>query len=433
MGRSSVQSGGPDGDVPVGGGVLVFRASGRTMALRSLVVLAAATFLGLIAGLRLPEALLVAAATALGHIGLTYWVRIASYGIRLDERGIERLDPRNAVLIPWDEVRSLDLAETPIEIRGRPVRLRYIVVEGSGGERILFSDLSIVGSPAIRIDVGGPQRIADVRDSGILLGLIADRIGDYRYLPAMLAERPGPARAGDGGEAVEAKGPGERRRVSVAGLLVLVLKVGTKIAKGIPAALKTFKPGLALASGAAFSVLFSWQFALAVMIMLAFHEYGHVHAMRRCGMKVRGIYFIPIVGAAAVTEDVWRTRSQQAYIALSGPLWGLALTAVAAAADVATDHRHPFLGVAIAWWSLINLFNLLPVSPLDGGRVLSAAMHSIGTRFGLAVSLGMIAAALALTFALDVTLLAVVGAIGLLEFAGEASALMRFRAVRSSP
>ena len=48
--------------------------------------------------------------------------------------------------------------------------------------------------------------------------------------------------------------------------------------------------------------------------------------MRRCGVKVRGIYFIPFLGGAAVHEAPIADRSAQAYVSLNGPLWGLYLT-----------------------------------------------------------------------------------------------------------
>jgi Zn-dependent protease len=269
----------------------------------------------------------------------------------------------------------------------------------------------------------------------VLLAVIADRAGDDRYLPDVLLEHARaetPAAAPADAAPLPTQVPSEKRRVSVGGFLVLLAKLGSKLAKGIPLALKTFKPGLVLVSGALYGVLFSWQFAIAIMIMLAFHEYGHVHAMRRAGLQVRGIYFIPLLGAAAVTEDTWRSRAEQARIALAGPIWGLGLTLVAAAVDAATGYAHPFLGVIVAWWALVNLFNLLPVNPLDGGRVLAAIGYSLHSSFGVVLSASMFVAALVLAWAFDITLLAIVGAIGLLEFVGEVGGALRFRRLTSS-
>lgn len=419
---------------------LIFRANGRRVALAALLVTGVAAVLGVSSDLPLGAALLGAMAVGLVYYATTWWVRIGSLGIRVDEEGIHRRGSRDRATIAWSDLRSIDLAETPVAIRGRPVRLRYIVLESRGRERILFADLSPIGSPSIRIEVDGPQPITDVADSGVLLAVVADRAGDERYLPEVLQEHAAPpvatvpesvsASGGDGGAKDEG---GEKRRVSVGGFLVLLAKIGTKLAKGLPAALKTFKVGPALASAAVYSVLLSWEFALAIMAMLAFHEYGHVHAMRRAGLKVRGIYFLPLLGAAAVTEDTWRTRVEQARIALAGPIWGLGLTAAAALVDAVTGFAYPAVGVVVAWWALLNLFNLLPVNPLDGGRVLAAVGYSLGSRLGVFLSLAMFVGALALAWAFEITLLAVVGAVGLLEFSSEAGAAIRFRQITSSP
>jgi Zn-dependent protease len=403
------------------------------VALRSLLVFAGAFLLAWTAHLPLHLMFLVAAAAALVHFGFVWWLRVASYGIRVDAAGIHRIDPRGDVTIRWSDLRSIDLAETPTRLRGRPIRLRYIVLESRGPERILFADLSPIGSPTIRIDLGGPQPIVDVNDSGVLLAVVAERAGDERYLPEVLLDHSRPEAAAGPEAAAPAEGPGERRQVSFGGLLALVAKVGSKFAKGIPAALKTFKVGTVGVSAALYGVFFSWQFAVAIVVMLAFHEYGHVHAMRRSGLRVRGIYFIPLLGAASVTDDVWRSREEQAFIALAGPLWGLGLTGLALAVDAATGFAHPLVGVVVSWWALLNLFNLLPVNPLDGGRVLSAIGHSLGTRFALVAVVLTFLGALVLAAALDITLLAVVGIIGLLEFASETATSIRFRRVFSAP
>ncbi len=420
---------------PLERGPLTFHASARAVALGSVFVCVAAGMAAMLAGVPIGYSLIGGLLLALLFYGVAWWIRVGSYGIRIDARGIQLVHPRGGPRIAWAELQTIDLAETAAQVRGRPVRLRYIVLEGRSGEKILFADLSSLGSPAIRIELNGPRQITDIADSGVLLAVIADRAGDDRYLPDVLLERARADSVPDAADAapVPTQVPAEKRRVSVGGFLVLLAKLGTKLAKGIPVALKTFKPGLLLASGALYGVLFSWQFAVAIMVMLAFHEYGHVHAMRRAGLQVRGIYFIPLLGAAAVTEDTWRTRTEQARIALAGPIWGLGLTLAAAAVDAATGYAHPFLGVIVSWWALVNLFNLLPVNPLDGGRVLAAIGYSLHSSFGAALSAAMFVAALVLAWAFDITLLAIVGAVGLLEFAGEIAGAIKFRRLTSSP
>lgn len=82
------------------------------------------------------------------------------------------------------------------------------------------------------------------------------------------------------------------------GIIVVLGKVASKAFPVLVKLLKGAKFGkLALggASVAAYSILFSWQFALVIIGSLLFHEYGHVWAMKRHGLKVKGVYLIPFL------------------------------------------------------------------------------------------------------------------------------------------
>ncbi|WP_352260335.1 hypothetical protein, partial [Psychrobacter sp. TB55-MNA-CIBAN-0194] len=79
--------------------------------------------------------------------------------------------------------------------------------------------------------------------------------------------------------------------LSVVGLASL----GFKLLKSA----KVVKVLFAGASVAAYSWLFSFEFALALIGCLVFHEYGHIRAMKHFGMKTKGIYLIPFVGGLA--------------------------------------------------------------------------------------------------------------------------------------
>jgi Zn-dependent protease len=161
------------------------------------------------------------------------------------------------------------------------------------------------------------------------------------------------------------------------------------------------------------------------------HEYGHVHAMRKTGMKVRGMYFIPFLGALAVTEDAFTSRRQQAYVALSGPIWGSALALLPAGLFLWT--HNPFYAAVAAWWALINLFNLLPIAPLDGGRVMQSFAYSYSSGLGLAVSILGLAGAVALAAALGFSLIYLVALLGAMELVSEAQARAGARAIRLLP
>src|ERR1700683_5600103 len=149
------------------------------------------------------------------------------------------------------------------------------------------------------------------------------------------------------------------------------------LGKGGFVVLKAGKVVLGLASFAVYAILFTWQFAVIILGMLIIHEYGHLRCMKHYGMKTRGIYLIPLFGAAAVAEDNFPSRRAEATVALAGPLTGAMLAAGTGLVYVAT--RNGAFAAAAAWMALINLFNLLPVVPLDGGRVVKSITCSIGS------------------------------------------------------
>ncbi len=169
-----------------------------------------------------------------------------------------------------------------------------------------------------------------------------------------------------------------------AGVLALLLKIGGKLLSvlvKLVKALKVGKLGLAGLTMGSYAYLFTWQFALLIMASLVFHECGHIWAMRRCGMRTKGIYFIPFVGGAAVTEEAFPSRSAEVFIAIMGPIWGLALSVAMGAVYFLT--RQPFFAAAASWMAMLNLFNLLPINPLDGGRIFKSIAFSVHSWVGL--------------------------------------------------
>ncbi len=171
---------------------------------------------------------------------------------------------------------------------------------------------------------------------------------------------------------------------------------------------------LALASFAAYAFLFTWQFAVIILGMLVIHEGGHLRCMKHYGMKTRGIYLIPLLGAAAVAEDNFPSRRAEATIALAGPLTGAVLAAGTGLAYFAT--RDGALAAAAVWMALINLFNLLPVVPLDGGRVVKSITCSIGSRTGLAALIAGMLLGAVLAVTADLWIFVIVIPLGLLDY-----------------
>lgn len=168
------------------------------------------------------------------------------------------------------------------------------------------------------------------------------------------------------------------------GIVAFIAKVGSKLLSiGVKLAkvLKIGKFGLAIGSMVAYAYLFTWQFSVLLMVSLFFHESGHIWAMKRCGLKTKGIYFIPFLGAAAVSEDMFKTRRDEVYIAIMGPIWGFSLAAGTALVYVFTGNA--LFATAAGWMAMVNLFNLLPINPLDGGRIMKSIAFSLNSKMGL--------------------------------------------------
>jgi len=151
-------------------------------------------------------------------------------------------------------------------------------------------------------------------------------------------------------------------------------------------------------------VIFGWKLALVVMLLLLAHELGHYFAFRAYGLPARLPTFVPLLGAftaGTVPADL----EQDAYIALAGPLVGLGLAAACYAVGEATHDRFWFACADLS--AFLNLFNMIPMPPFDGGRVIGALWPPLWIAgFALFV-------ALALYFHIPVLFVAIIGALGL--------------------
>lgn len=202
------------------------------------------------------------------------------------------------------------------------------------------------------------------------------------------------------------------------------LSVLAKLAKG----LKFTKVGLAALSLAGYAAIFNWKFGLLLMIAIGFHESGHVWAMKKMGIKTRGFYFLPFIGGAAIAEENYRTYGENAYISIMGPIWGALLAWMCGVGYWVTG--LPMLAAAAAWMATLNLFNLLPITPLDGGQLVRSIAFSIHKNVGvlfLAISLvlgGII------MWKLRIGLFALILAVGALELFLEVRHRLRLAKVR---
>src|ERR1035437_9641078 len=137
--------------------------------------------------------------------------------------------------------------------------------------------------------------------------------------------------------------------------------------------------------------LFGWPFGLGAILLIAIHEYGHLVFARLQGLAVSSPIFLFGFGAVVRTAG-FRDARQEAIVAIGGPLTGTGAALLCYLFAAAPPHGHTrYLFLALAYWGcLINLFNLIPMSPLDGGRVASAVSKWANVA-GIAIVLLLIA------------------------------------------
>jgi len=125
--------------------------------------------------------------------------------------------------------------------------------------------------------------------------------------------------------------------------------------------------GTMLVSMGVYSLIWGWRFAAGFVLLILIHEMGHYVAARQKGLNVGAPTFIPFVGAWINLKETPMDVETESYVAFAGPLAG---TLGAVACLFLGGYYGSDLLLALAYSGfIINLFNLIPVSPLDGGRI----------------------------------------------------------------
>src|SRR5215218_4445552 len=184
--------------------------------------------------------------------------------------------------------------------------------------------------------------------------------------PAREPEPPAPPPPGEQSRARRLLGP-----LFVIG--VAALKFGAKL-KALLLLLPKLKvlttSASMLVSVAAYAVIWGWRFAVGFVALLFVHEMGHVIQMKREGVRISGMLFIPFLGAAVGARSMGGNALAEARIGLAGPVLGTLGTA--ALLPLAEAQDSDFLRALAFTGFFLNLFNLAPVVPLDGGRAMAA-------------------------------------------------------------
>lgn len=128
-----------------------------------------------------------------------------------------------------------------------------------------------------------------------------------------------------------------------------------------------FSGGTMLLSMFAYALVFGWRYAVGFVLLIFIHECGHFLAARQRGLAVSLPAFIPFVGAWIQLKDQPHDAETEAWVGFAGPLLGSAAALVCYWLARQTG-RDLLMALAYAGF-MLNLFNLIPISPLDGGRI----------------------------------------------------------------
>lgn len=143
--------------------------------------------------------------------------------------------------------------------------------------------------------------------------------------------------------------------------LLLLLLSGAKFGKLLTSG------GTMLISLGAYALIWGWRYAAGFIALLFCHEMGHYLAARRRGLNVGAPTFIPFVGAWIELKEQPMNAETEAYVAMAGPLAGT-MASLACYFLARSEGSDLLLAISYSGFFL-NLFNLIPVPPLDGGRM----------------------------------------------------------------
>jgi Zn-dependent protease len=196
------------------------------------------------------------------------------------------------------------------------------------------------------------------------------RSSDITWLPPQPAEPPSPPAWPPAGPEPKRESPLKRLFGPLLLVGALALKWGKAALLLLPKAKLLTTSASMLVSVAAYALIWGWKFAAGFVALLFVHEMGHYIQLRREGVRPSGMVFIPFLGAAVFSRSLGGNALAEARVGLAGPVLGSlaagALIPIANAADSDFLRALAFTGL------FLNLFNLIPMLPFDGGRAMAA-------------------------------------------------------------
>jgi len=207
----------------------------------------------------------------------------------------------------------------------------------------------------------------------------APRALGAEVLPAVPEAPPlAPAAQGDPFGARGQRGRVRKRIASILGAIGAAAAKFWAVIKTAVIALPKLKllgtAGTGLISIAAYTLFFPWTFAVGLVLLILVHEMGHVIQLRREGIRASAPMFIPFLGARITARSLGDNALAEARVGLAGPVLGsIGAAAVAVAGALLEPSSTGDFLLALAYIGFfINLFNLVPVVPFDGGRAMAA-------------------------------------------------------------
>jgi Zn-dependent protease len=150
-------------------------------------------------------------------------------------------------------------------------------------------------------------------------------------------------------------------------VLLFLLGKGKLLLAGLLQAKTFLSMGVAVG---VYALAYGWKFGVGLVVSIYIHEMGHVAWLRRYGIAATAPMFIPGVGAFIRLKEHPATPAQDARVGLAGPIWGTAAAIGFLIAGISGGWPSMIAVGQVGAW--INLFNLLPVWQLDGGRAFVA-------------------------------------------------------------
>jgi Zn-dependent protease len=162
-----------------------------------------------------------------------------------------------------------------------------------------------------------------------------------------------------------------RRRIAPIGAAIIAFLAKLKALLLLAGQFKLLVTAGSMAvSVAAYATLWGIWFALGFVVLLLIHELGHVIELRRHGIRASAPMFIPFMGALISARTLGDDALAEAKVGLAGPITGTIGASLCLVVWQLTGNDY---WQALGFTGLfLNLFNLMPVVPLDGGRAMAA-------------------------------------------------------------